>query len=673
MTISLFRNIIVCLFLSLGSTSAYSQEICNNGIDDDGDGDVDLNDFDCQCFTEVPSGLIPNPSFEEMSCCPTGESQLFCANDWIQASSATTDYLHTCGVTCHNFTNNCAPLPFPEGEGAIGFRDGSSSQGGLPNFKEYTGACLIEPLQAGISYRLDFFAGFSDRIFPSSTLDITLFATTDCSNLPFGGGNSNFGCPTNGPGWVQLDNQLITGFDEWVNVVFEFTPAEDYTGIIIGPGCDINPDWQRNAYFFFDRLALATSDEFGVPLSEITGSLCSDNLTLVFEDDPSYIYQWYKDGIAIPGAVAKEITLVNGPDVEGVYTVFIEAPGGCIISSDYIVEVPEYESFVSDNICLGDTYVNGDSTYTEEGLYEIPLIAADGCDSTVFVNLSTVVYESSFSDEFCENDIYEVEGVSFDEGGFYTLNLISLEGCDSTVFFDLVMLENTSAIRSDTICDGDFLAVLDEEIFDTGVYELLTTNRVGCDSNITLTLEVLEAHEGVELGIPINLKLGEELVLNPTLFGNTVFFDWYNSFSENLGNEEALKSYFPLESQWIYLEVVNSNGCPAIDSVEIRVDQDIDLYVPNIFSPNRDGQNDEFLAFGNVSVIGLESVVVFDRWGNLVFEDSDQLTGRFNPIFKWDGRYQGEPAEQGVYTYIVEAKVINGTTIRKNGDVTLVR
>lgn len=668
------KKLITFLFMMfIGVAPMFSQEICNNGIDDDGDGDIDLNDFDCQCFVDVPSGLIPNPSFEEMSCCPTGESQLFCADDWIQASQATTDYLHTCGVTCHNFTGNCAPLPFPEGEGAIGFRDGSSSQGGLPNFKEYTGACLIEPLEAGVDYRLDFFAGFSDRIFPSSTLDITIYATTDCSNLPFGGNNANFGCPTNGPGWVELDNQVITGYDEWVNVVFEFTPVEDYTAIIIGPGCDVNPDYQRDSYFFFDRLALAASEEFGVPLSEISGSLCSDNLTLVFEDNPDYSYQWYKDGVAIVGETSKEIILADGPNVEGVYSVFIESSEGCIISANYIVEVPEYQSFVTEQICLGSSYVNGDSIFTEDGLYEIPLIASDGCDSTVFLNLETIIYESSFADEFCEGDIYELEGQSFDSEGMYTLELISQEGCDSTVFLDLLMLENTESVRNDTICDGETFSLLGIEYKTAGNYELTTLNEVGCDSAITILLEVVEAHEGVELGSSIELDLGEDIDINPTLLSNTESFKWFNSLGQSLGGKEILDDYIPLEDQWIYLEVINSNGCIAIDSIELRVNQNIELYVPNIFSPNRDGQNDEFLASGNVAIVGLESVVIYDRWGNLVFEDYDQDTGRLNPIFMWDGRFNGESVEQGVYTYRVEAKVVNGTTIAKTGNVTLIR
>ena len=45
-------------------------EICENGRDDDRDGLIDLNDPDCACAVIQPKSLIPNPSFEEFSCCP---------------------------------------------------------------------------------------------------------------------------------------------------------------------------------------------------------------------------------------------------------------------------------------------------------------------------------------------------------------------------------------------------------------------------------------------------------------------------------------------------------------------------------------------------------------------------------------------------------------------------
>ena len=76
------------LFLLLFfSVAIYGQEVCTNGIDDDNDGLVDLNDPDCQCGSnvEVPS-LIPNASFEDYTICPTNHSQLNRATGWIQAT-----------------------------------------------------------------------------------------------------------------------------------------------------------------------------------------------------------------------------------------------------------------------------------------------------------------------------------------------------------------------------------------------------------------------------------------------------------------------------------------------------------------------------------------------------------------------------------------------------------
>jgi len=63
-------------------------EICDNAIDDDGDGMIDLNDQDCFCEIQVPESLIPNPSFEEQNCCPSGRSELNCASSFTWRSDA---------------------------------------------------------------------------------------------------------------------------------------------------------------------------------------------------------------------------------------------------------------------------------------------------------------------------------------------------------------------------------------------------------------------------------------------------------------------------------------------------------------------------------------------------------------------------------------------------------
>jgi len=178
--------LLLCSFLQ-------AQEICDNGIDDDGDGMIDLNDEDCSCFFEFPSGLIPNPSFEERTCCPIDEAELNCAVGWSQASQPTTDYVHTCGVLGNPFIGKFAPQPFPDGDGAIGFRDGKP---GNPNFKEYAGAYLTEDMKQGDLYRIDFFTGFPDDVY-STSFDMSLYASESASALPFGTGNVADGCPTN--------------------------------------------------------------------------------------------------------------------------------------------------------------------------------------------------------------------------------------------------------------------------------------------------------------------------------------------------------------------------------------------------------------------------------------------------------------------------------------------
>ena len=103
--------------------AVFAQEICNNGIDDDGDGLIDLNDPDCPCSTLIAADDLPsfirNHSFEDRGCCPLGfvsppftPPWLDCALGWHQATSATSDYFNECGYSPNGFN-----LPPPDGDG----------------------------------------------------------------------------------------------------------------------------------------------------------------------------------------------------------------------------------------------------------------------------------------------------------------------------------------------------------------------------------------------------------------------------------------------------------------------------------------------------------------------------------------------------------------------------
>jgi gliding motility-associated-like protein len=114
------------------------------------------------------------------------------------------------------------------------------------------------------------------------------------------------------------------------------------------------------------------------------------------------------------------------------------------------------------------------------------------------------------------------------------------------------------------------------------------------------------------------------------------------------------------------VSVVDSNGCTASGDITINVNTQINIFIPNAFSPNGDGNNDYFQIFGNLSPVVYLEMSVFDRWGEKIYESQD-------PQFKWDGVYKGEPEPMGVYLYTMTASFEDGTHQDFKGSVTLVR
>jgi len=88
------------------------------------------------------------------------------------------------------------------------------------------------------------------------------------------------------------------------------------------------------------------------------------------------------------------------------------------------------------------------------------------------------------------------------------------------------------------------------------------------------------------------------------------------------------------------------------------------IFIPDAFSPNNDGQND--ILYVRSECIKTIVFEIFDRWGNKVFETNSESIG-------WDGTYRGKPMNTGTYVYYLNATLFNGSTVEKKGNVTLVR
>jgi len=128
-----------------------------------------------------------------------------------------------------------------------------------------------------------------------------------------------------------------------------------------------------------------------------------------------------------------------------------------------------------------------------------------------------------------------------------------------------------------------------------------------------------------------------------------------------------------LESTDYNLLVTDINGCTGTADIFVELDANRNVFIPNVFSPNGDGPNDEFRIFACTGVTSINSVKVFDRWGGQVYEASGLLPVCEGGLRLWDGRKNGRLMNPGVYVYLIEIEFLDRVKLLYRGDVTLLR
>lgn len=132
-----------------------------------------------------------------------------------------------------------------------------------------------------------------------------------------------------------------------------------------------------------------------------------------------------------------------------------------------------------------------------------------------------------------------------------------------------------------------------------------------------------------------------------------------------LGNSSDIDPSFNFTQYGLYhvvLNAYNTFGCSDSFTLPIKVLPPQSYFIPNVFTPNNDGNNDKFYIEMQEGVTVLE-FTVFDRWGEKVHDGQ----------YPWDGTYKGKPCPDGVYIYIFKLKLATNTEgIMRTGSVTLV-
>lgn len=175
---------------------------------------------------------------------------------------------------------------------------------------------------------------------------------------------------------------------------------------------------------------------------------------------------------------------------------------------------------------------------------------------------------------------------------------------------------------------------------ESGEYnvELIVIKTDGCNDTIVKAVNV-KPSPSVDLGTD---KIAQAC--------STLIFDADNPGSQFLwstGEETQSIEIDMLNRDTTVWVRVNKDGCLDGDTINIFVEAvQNQLFFPNAFTPNNDGNNDLFMAIGSANDVSFYHLMIYNRWGQMIFETD-------NPLEGWDGSYEGKFSSNGVYVYKV--------------------
>ena len=206
---------------------------------------------------------------------------------------------------------------------------------------------------------------------------------------------------------------------------------------------------------------------------------------------------------------------------------------------------------------------------------------------------------------------------------------------------------------------------------------LEVTNTEGC-KNDTTYFNYVEIYDYPVAGF--TSRPNPASILTPTVqFIDTssqdvVLFDWtfYDSTNTMIGNDYVQNPTYNFsgvveQQYYIELYVENQNGCSDTVYGTQIVEGEYAFFLPNSFTPNGDGVNDEFYPVGDKVSVDNYSFKVFNRWGEMVFSTNEFGTG-------WDGKYQNNQVSTDAYVWKIDlVDASTGEEKSFNGYVLLTR
>ena len=406
------------------------------------------------------------------------------------------------------------------------------------------------------------------------------------------------------------------------------------------------------------------SGTYAVTITDATGAIANDTIfispasTIISNQD---VYICLGDSFNLP----------NG-DVVGASGLYSDTLiGGSINGCDSIVNTNLTVNPIQTNTqffseCEGFSLNVGINTYNSSGVFIDTISNINGC-LIVTTNLTIHPSSSSIHHPFiCQGQSYLLpDGSSVGVSGTFTDTIpnAAINGCDSIIITNLTV--NPLQIFSQTIneCEGFSITVGSNTYTSSGVFIDTLSSLNGCDSIITTNLTVnpfpvLSVSEDASINVCDSIQL---------IASGASSYSWVPN--DYLNCSTCPNPFASPTSSTAYVVTGTIGNCSSKDTIEIVVNGDISVLIPNIFTPNNDNFNDVF----GVSVDCFKSFnkKIYNRWGKLVFESTliDEV---------WDGKtINGIDAPEGTYYFIFEATLNNSNSLETTkifkGVITLLR
>jgi gliding motility-associated-like protein len=273
------------------------------------------------------------------------------------------------------------------------------------------------------------------------------------------------------------------------------------------------------------------------------------------------------------------------------------------------------------------------------GVYEVVVSNSLGClDSVKVVVTESVLVPSNMDVQICEGKSIWINGTEVKTAGKYNDTLKNSRGCDSIVIWNVLFVKQINHSFNVSICAGENAFFGNRILSATGTYYDTLLSFMGCDSFVTLYLDVLSS----------DTSSVKKLVCSDKPF-------YYKQTR--------------IDSTGIYIFKERSyRGCDSILFMEVEFvecEGCLTPWIPNAFSPVKDGLNDFFRPLGNCPYQSYE-FMIFNRWGEILFKTND-------PFEAWDGNYLGIACCQGVYGWMLNYRYEQNTNRIKYGTVHLLR